>query len=96
VHKVEKQSEKILEKHQKMAEHNAVAGVQDPSNVGVGEKLMGSLKQGVGSLVGDKQMENEGKAVFKVEEDHEKLEKERHKQMKHQNELLVHRLQADI
>jgi len=57
---------------------------------------MGSLKQGVGSLVGDKQMENEGKAVFKVEEDHEKLEKERHKQMKHQNELLVHRLQADI
>jgi uncharacterized protein YjbJ (UPF0337 family) len=95
-HKVEKQQEKVNKEHAKVYEHSAQAGVQDPSNVGLGEKIVGGVKQGVGSLIGDKQMEKEGKAVGKVEEDYSKLEKEREKQAKHQGKLNEHRLKADI
>lgn len=79
-----------------MAEHSIEGGVQDPSNVGIGEKMVGGLKQGVGSLIGDKQMEKEGKAVFKAEEDHAKLQKENDKQLKNQDKLLEHRMKADV
>lgn len=95
-HKVDKQQQKVYKQQNKLAEHNSQAGVQDPSNVGVGEKLMGGVKQGVGSLIGDKQMEKEGKAVGKVEEDHAKLMKEHDKAAKHQEKMLEHRLKADV
>jgi uncharacterized protein YjbJ (UPF0337 family) len=95
-HKVDKQQEKVYKKQEKLAEHNAQAGVADPSNVGVGEKLMGGVKQGVGSLIGDKQMEKEGKAVGKVEEDHAKLMKEHDKQAKNEAKMYEHRLKADV
>jgi uncharacterized protein YjbJ (UPF0337 family) len=95
-HKVEKQNEKVLKQQNKLMEHTAEAGVQDPSNVGVGEKMMGAMKQGVGSLIGDKQMEKEGKAVEKVEEDHAKLQKEAEKNAKKADKLMEHRMKAQV
>lgn len=95
-HKVEKQQMKVDKQANKVYEKSVEGGVQDPSNVGVGEKMMGSIKQGVGSLIGDKQMEKEGKAVGKAEEEHAKLQKEHDKQLKNQDKLLEHRMKADV
>ena len=95
-HKVDKQQEKVEKQHDKLAEHHAQSGVADPSNVGVGEKMMGSLKSGVGSLIGDKQMEKEGKAVGKVEEDHAKMMKEHEKQAKNLDKMADHRDKANV
>lgn len=94
--KVDKQQGKVAKQHGKMAEHSLEGGVQDPSNVGVGEKLMGGIKEGLGNLTGDKQMKEEGKAVGKTEQDYAKLQKEAKKLQKHDDKLMEHRLKADI
>lgn len=54
------------------------------------------MKQGVGSLIGDKQMEKQGAAVSKVEEDQAKLQKEAIKGAKQADKMVEHRLKADI
>jgi uncharacterized protein YjbJ (UPF0337 family) len=94
--KVEKQEAKVAKQHNKMAEHSLEGGVQDPSNVGVGEKMVGGIKEGLGNLTGDKQMKEEGKAVGKAEKDYEKLDKEGKKLEKKDDKLLEHRLKADV
>ena len=44
--------------------------------VTTGDKIKGKLKEGVGSIIGDKDMKEEGKAVKKVEKDAHKVEKQ--------------------
>ncbi len=95
-HKLEKQEEKFAKQHSKLQEHSLQGGVQDPHNVSLGEKITGSLKEGVGSLTGNKEMKKEGEAVSKVEKDQEKLNKEGKKMSEKESELLAHRMKADI
>ncbi|KAL0487210.1 hypothetical protein AKO1_012176 [Acrasis kona] len=94
--KVDKQHDKVAKQSEKVYENAAKGGVNDPSNVTVGEKLTGALKQGVGSLIGDKDMEKEGKAVSKAEEAHEKLEKQQDKLHDKQGDLAKHSTQAKL
>ncbi|KAL0487907.1 hypothetical protein AKO1_008896 [Acrasis kona] len=94
--KVEKQQEKVAKQSQEVYEHASKGGVSDPSNITVGEKLTGAIKQGVGALIGDKNMEKEGKAVGKAEEAYEKLEKNSDKLADKQGDLAKHSAQAKL
>eukprot|EP01111_Echinosteliopsis_oligospora_P006389 TRINITY_DN204_c0_g1_i1.p1 TRINITY_DN204_c0_g1~~TRINITY_DN204_c0_g1_i1.p1 ORF type:complete len:146 (+),score=70.12 TRINITY_DN204_c0_g1_i1:85-522(+) len=103
VHKAEKDAEKVdehekkvLKQNDKVAEHQATAGVADASNVTLGEKLVGGIKANVGAAIGDKDMKKEGEAVHKTEKEHAKLEKEAGKLDKKEDDLLKHKTQADI
>lgn len=94
--KVDKQSEKVAKQHVKMNDNALKGGVQDPTNVGIGEKITGTIKENFGSLLGNKEMESEGKAVRKTEEASEKAAKEREKLADKQADLNKNRLKADI
>jgi len=95
-HKVDKQQDKVLQQDAKTHTYAAQAGVVDAHNVGLVDKAGGMVKENVGSLIGNKQMESEGKAVRKTEESAEKLEKETDKLNKNQSKLVSDRLKADI
>ena len=94
--KVDDQTKKVMKQNDKVYENAAKGGVSDPSNVGVGEKLVGGIKENVGSLFGNKDMEKEGKAVRKTEEAHEKASKEADKLADKQADLNKQRLKADL
>lgn len=94
--KLEKQAEKVAKQDAKVAENAARGGVSDPSNVGVGEKILGSVKEGLGSLTGNKSLEKEGAAVRKTEEASHKADKEADKFADKHDDLEKHRTKAGI
>ncbi|KAL0486480.1 hypothetical protein AKO1_011971 [Acrasis kona] len=94
--KVDKQQDKVAKQSEKVSENAAKGGVSDPSNVTVGEKITGAVKQGLGSLTGNKDLEKEGKAVSKTEESNEKLQKHSDKLADKQGDLAKHSNQANL
>eukprot|EP01110_Echinostelium_bisporum_P012985 TRINITY_DN8169_c0_g1_i1.p1 TRINITY_DN8169_c0_g1~~TRINITY_DN8169_c0_g1_i1.p1 ORF type:complete len:151 (-),score=82.48 TRINITY_DN8169_c0_g1_i1:17-424(-) len=94
--KMEKQNEKFAKEQNKQYEHAANAGISNPNDIGVTDKIIGSAKQGLGSLIGDKQMESEGKSVFKAEEAGQKADKRAEKVAEESHKVQKERMKSDI
>lgn len=64
--------------------------------VTTGDKVKGKLKEGLGTVLHNKDMKEEGKAVKKVEKDTHKVEKQNEKILKQQVKMDEHAMQGGV
>eukprot|EP01113_Clastostelium_recurvatum_P024551 TRINITY_DN292_c0_g1_i1.p1 TRINITY_DN292_c0_g1~~TRINITY_DN292_c0_g1_i1.p1 ORF type:complete len:160 (-),score=70.16 TRINITY_DN292_c0_g1_i1:71-505(-) len=66
------------------------------SDITTGDKIKGSIKEGLGKLTGNSDLKHEGEAVHKAEKDEHKLQKEQAKAAEEASKMHAHAAKAGV